>query len=229
MKILVTLLLLFSISINAQTKAGIDLKDLQYLQTGGMWVTNLVVKEPIKGSPYLFENWKTDSKIYTKERTYKIKYFNYNIDKERFEAKFSEDSVLIISTGGIKQIQINNVIMKPYYDVDREKFTFFEEVGRINDIKIIKKYIIKVIEGNFNPMTQKKVTPDRYVNEEHLFIVENQNEPLKRLKLNKSSILKLFESKHKIQVVDFVKKNKLKYNKISDVNKILNFHNSIAI
>ena len=228
-KVLMAALIVLPISIYAQTKAGTDLNDLQYLQTGGMWVTNLRVAEPIKGSPYLFENWNTDSKIYTKERIYKIKFFNYNIAKERFEAKFSEDSVLVISTGGIKQIKINNVVMKPYYDVEANKFNFFEEIGSINDKMVVKKYEIKVVEGNFNPMTQKKITQDRYVSSEHLFVVEDEKMPLKRLKLSKSSILSLMDSDHKPQVVDFVKKNKLKYNKISDVHKILDFHNSIAI
>jgi len=228
-KLFTALLIFLSVSINAQTKAGTDLNDLQYLQTGGMWVTNLVVKEPIKGSPYLFEKWNTDSKIFTKERTYNIKYFNYNIVKEQFEAKFSEDSVLIISTGGIKKIKINNVVMKPYYDIEANKFTFFEEIGNINGKMVVKKYKIKVVEGNFNPMTQKKITPDRYVNSEQLFIVENDKKPLKRLKLKKSSILNLMDSEHKQQIVDFVRKNKLKYNKVSDIYKIVKYYNSMAI
>ena len=228
-KILVAFICLFSISNSAQTKAGTDLNDLQYLQTGGMWVTNQSVEQPIKGSPYLFENWNTDSKIYTKGRIYKIKLFNYNIAQERFEAKFSEDSVLVISTGGIKQININNVIMKPYYDVEANKFTFFEEIGSINNMMVVKKYELKIVEGNFNPMTQKKITPDRYVNLEHLYIVEDDKKPIKRLKLNKSSILNLMDSDSKSQVVDFVRKNKLKYNKILDIHKILDFHNSIEI
>ena len=229
MKIILSILLLLSISIKAQIKDGRELNDLQYLQSTGMWVTNLVVEEPIKGSPYLFENWSNDSKIYTDDKIYKIGSFNYNIAKERFEAKISEDSVLVISTGGIKQIKINNVIMKPYYDSERDKFTFFEEVGSINNRMIIKKYVVKIVTGNFNPMTQKKISPDRYANEEYLYIVDSETRSLKRLKLKKASILNLIESENKPEVIDFVKKHKLKYNNISDVHKILDYHNSIAI
>ncbi len=228
-KIFIITLIILTTSVKAQTKAGTDMNDLQYLHSGGMWVTNLVVEEPIKGSPYLFENWSNDSKIYTDDKIYKIGSFNYNIAKERFEAKFSEDSVLVISTGKIKQIKINDVVMKPYYDSERDKFTFFEEVGSIKNRMIIKKYAVKIVKGNFNPMTQKKISADRYINEEYLYIVDSETGSLKRLKLKKSSILNLIELENKPEVLDFVKKHKLKYNNISDVHKILDYQNSIAI
>lgn len=229
MKIILSILILLSVSIQAQTKAGTDMNDLQYLQTGGMWVKNMVVKEPIKGSPYLFENWYNDSKIYTNERIYKIGSFNYNIAKERFEAKISEDSVLVISTGNINQVKINNVILKPYYEIERDRFTFFEEVGHMNNNQILKKYVVKIKEGNFNPMTQKKISPDRYVNEEYLYIADNKTKLLKRLKLKKSSIINLIDSENKQEVLEFVKSNRLKYNNLSDVQKILDYQKSIAI
>ncbi len=229
MKIILSILILLSVSIQAQTKAGTDMNDLQYLQTGGMWVKNMVVKEPIKGSPYLFENWYNDSKIYTNERIYKIGSFNYNIAKERFEAKISEDSVLVISTGNINQVKINNVILKPYYESERDRFTFFEEVGHMNNNLILKKYVVKIKEGNFNPMTQKKISPDRYVNEEYLYISDNKTKLLKRLKLKKSSIINLIDSENKQEVLEFVKSNRLKYNNLSDVQKILDYQKSIAI
>ncbi len=229
MKIILSILILLSVSIQAQTKAGTDMNDLQYLQTGGMWVKNMVVKEPIKGSPYLFENWYNDSKIYTNERIYKIGSFNYNIAKERFEAKISEDSVLVISTGNINQVKINNVVLKPYYESERDRFTFFEEVGHMNNNLILKKYVVKIKEGNFNPMTQKKISPDRYVNEEYLYIADNKTKLLKRLKLKKSSIINLIDSENKQEVLEFVKSNRLKYNNLSDVQKILDYQKSIAI
>jgi hypothetical protein len=229
MKIILSILILLSVSIQAQTKAGTDMNDLQYLQTGGMWVKNMVVKEPIKGSPYLFENWYNDSKIYTNERIYKIGSFNYNIAKERFEAKISEDSVLVISTGNINQVKINNVVLKPYYESERDRFTFFEEVGHMNNNLILKKYVVKIKEGNFNPMTQKKISPDRYVNEEYLYIADKKTKLLKRLKLKKSSIINLIDSENKQEVLEFVKSNRLKYNNLSDVQKILDYQKSIAI
>lgn len=229
MKIILSILILLSVSIQAQTKAGTDMNDLQYLQTGGMWVKNMVVKEPIKGSPYLFENWYNDSKIYTNERIYKIGSFNYNIAKERFEAKISEDSVLVISTGNINQVKINNVVLKPYYESERDRFTFFEEVGHMNNNLILKKYVVKIKEGNFNPMTQKKISPDRYVNEEYLYIADNKTKLLKRLKLKRSSIINLIDSENKQEVLEFVKSNRLKYNNLSDVQKILDYQKSIAI
>ena len=225
----ISFVFIFSISAIGQTKAGTDLNDLQYLQTGGMWVRNLNVEDPVKGSPYLFENWNNEAKIYMNDKIYKIGSFNYNIAKEQFEAKFSEDSVLVISTGSIKQIKINHIVMKPYYDSERDKFTFFEEIGSIKKGMVLKKYVVKKVESNFNPMTQKKLGPDRYVNEEYLYLADNETKILKRLKLKKSSILNLIDLKKKPEVLDYIKKNKLKYNNISDVHKILDFNNSITI
>lgn len=228
-KIILSILLILSISVTGQTKAGTDLNDLQYLHTGGMWVKNNTVSEPIKGSPYLFETWNNDSKIFTNDRIYKISSLNFNIAKERFEAKFSEDSVLVISTSNINKIVINNIVLKPYYDNESDRFTFFEEVGHITNGKILKKYVVKIKEGNFNPMTQKKISPDRYVNEEYLYVADNETKILKRLKLKKSAILNLIDPENKQEILEFVKRNKLKYSNISDVYRILDYQKSIEI
>ena len=227
-KVFFALIILLSNFSLGQTKAGTDMNDLQFLQTGGMWVRNLPTEEPIKGNPYLFENWNNHAKIFIGDKIYRIGLFNYNIALERFEAKLSEDSVLVISTGAVKKIEFNNIVLKPHYDIEFNKFSFFEELGNINGSVVLKKHVTRIIQGNFNPMTQKKNTPDRYVHEEHLYLLKEEHKPLERLKLKKSAILGLMSSQEKIKVNEFVKKHNLRFSKVNDIQKIFKFYNSLS-
>lgn len=222
------LIFLVTNSILGQTIAGSVMNDIQSLQKGGMWIRNLGVEDPIEGNPYLFENWNNQARIYKDNKIYRIGYFNYNIAQERFEAKLSEDSVLVISIGGVNKIELNDVVLKPHYDVEFNKFSFFEELDRINDCIILKKYLIKIAQGSFNPMTKTRITSDKYVHEEHLYLLKDYKKPLERLKLKKSAILGLMDSQQKNKVTDFVKKHKLRYSKLPDVQRIFKFYNSLS-
>lgn len=222
------LIFLVSNSILGQTIAGSVMNDIQYLQNGGMWISNKGVEDPIEGNTYLFENWNNQAKIYKDNKIYRIANFNYNIAKERFEAKISEDSVLVISTGGVKKIELNDVVLKPHYDVEFNKFNFFEELNSIDDYIILKKYIIKIAPGSFNPMTKTRITSDKYVHEEHLYLLKDEKKPLERIKLKKSKILGLMNSKEKTKVTEFAKKHKLRFSKVPDVQRIIKFYNSLS-
>jgi len=222
------IIFLVSSSILAQSNTRSVMNDIQYLQTGGMWVKNLKVEDPIEGNPYLFENWNNQARIYKGNKIYRIGSFNYNIAKERFEAKLSEDSVLVISTGGVKKIELNDVVLKPHYDIEFYKFNFFEELDSINGSIILKKHVIKILQGSFNPMTKTRITSDKYIHEEHLYLLNDEKKPLVRLKLKKSKILGLMNSKEKTKVNEFAKKNKLRFSKVSDVQRIIKFYNSLS-
>lgn len=204
------------------------MNDIQYLQTGGMWVRNQSVKDRIEGNRYLFDDWNNQARIYKDNKIYRIGSFNYNIAQERFEAKLSEDSVLAISTGGIKKIELNNIVLKPHFDVEFKKFNFFEELDSINGFILLKKHVIKIVQGSIDPMTKTRFTSDKYVREEHFYLLKDEKKPLERLKLKKSSILGLMNSNEKTKVIKFVKKHKLKYSKVPDVQRIIKFYNSLS-
>ena len=217
----------------AQGKAISPINDVQTAQeslaTGGLWVSSNTNKEEIQGTPYLFDSWNTLSKLYTDEQIYSLQHFNYNIELERFEAKFSEDSILIMNTGNLKKIIINNIELTPYYDSEAQKVTFFQEVAKLNAVVLLKKYLVRIQEGSFNPMTQKQIKPDTYVKEEKFYLKTGNESDLKPIKLKKASILKLVDTQHQSKVKAYAKEHKLKYTKVNDVHKILQYYNTLTI
>lgn len=227
--ILNVLLLIVSTSLIAQNTlvGGNNYSDTRsVVVNNGIWVTNPPVKKEIKGTPYLFDNWNNKSQIYIQDRVYDIPSFNYNIRSERFEAKFSEDSLLIINPRYIKKIVINNKVFKRYLDPEFERNSYFEEIIDVNETTIVKKYIIKFQEGNLNPMTQQKISPDKFLKNEQYYLKDNENE-LKLIKLKKSTILSLVQSDKRTIIKNYSKEKKLKFNKIDDVIRLLNFYKTI--
>ena len=231
-KLLYLSLLVLANSLQAQSKAISPVNDIQSanqsLATGGLWVSSKTNDE-IVGTPYLFNTWNNLSKLYTDEAMYSLNSFNYNIELERFEAKFSEDSILIMNTGNLKKIVINTIELTPYYDDEFKKINFFQEVAKIDRAVLLKKFLVRIQEGSFNPMTQAKIKPDSYVKEEQYYIKYKDEVNLKPIKLKKSAILKLIKSDYQSKIKIYAKEHKLKYSKVSDVHRILQYYNTLSI
>tara|TARA_R110000868_G_scaffold100301_2_gene275855 strand:+ start:8029 stop:8724 length:696 start_codon:yes stop_codon:yes gene_type:complete len=229
-KLLYLALIVLVNSLQAQSKDVSLVKDIQranqVFPNGGFWVSNSA-KDEIEGTPYLFNTWDNLSTLYTEDAVYSLNSFNYNIQLERFEAKFSEDSILIINTGNIKKIIINNIELKPYYDNEYRKIIFFEEIAKVDKVVLLKKNLVRVQKGSLNPMTQKKIKPDSYIVEEEFYVKNMDEVDLKPIKLKKSEILKLIKSDYQTKIILYAKEHGLKYYKLSDVHKILQYYNSL--
>lgn len=232
MKKIIILNLLFLVSANlvvAQTLLGggsgfSDTKNI--VVTNGLWITNKKTKKAIKGTPYLFNDWKNNSQVYIKDKAYKIPLFNYNVRSERFEAKFSKDSILIINPRNVTKVIINNKTFKRYLDPEYQRNSYFEEMSTIDDVSLIKKYIVSVKEGDLNPMTQQQISPDEYVKRE-VFYIKDENNNLKKIRLKKSVVLSLIKPEKRNAIKEYSKKNRLKLNRSNDVIKLLSYYKTI--
>jgi hypothetical protein len=79
-----------------------------------------------------------------------------------------------------------------------------------------------------DPLTKEYVTPKQYVPEKDYFVLKHsEGGEISPLKLKKSAVLKLIDDSYLIDVKDFIKKQRLKYNQIHDVNRILSYYYSI--
>lgn len=195
---------------------------------GGLWVSNNTPNNVIKGSPYLFESWHSDNALIfmTDDRAYKIRSINYNVQLERFEAKFSEDSVLALNPKNIKKIDINNRTFKRYLDPVFQRNSYFEELISTKSIKVLRKFETEIIEGNFNPMTQQKISEDQMVKIEKYYYTED-GEILTEMKFSKGAILKLIDSDKKDAVKQYAKDNSLNFKDINDLKFILKYYNTL--
>lgn len=191
-------------------------------------VYNKEIKTPVDGSPYLYDSWFNQSKIYFKDKVYNISSFNYNVYSDRFEAKLSKDSVLIINPDGVNKVVMNNKTFERYYDPETQKNYYFEQLIKFDHYILVKKYTKKVKSGSVNPLTKQKLTNDILVQDEHFYLndVNNEND-LRVIKLNKSEILSRINKEHLEQVKSFVKEKGLNYKDEKDIIKIITYYNSL--
>jgi len=194
----------------------------------GLWVTNSPANSEIKGSPYLFDTWKSDNALIfmSDKKTYKIRSINYNVQLERFEAKFAEDSVLALNPKNINKIVVNNRTFKRYLDPQFLRNSYFEELVKTKSITILRKFEAEVIEGNFNPMTQQKISDDHMVKNEKYYYTED-GKLLSEMKLAKGAILKLVDSNKKDALKQYAKDNDLNFKEINDLKILMKYYNSL--
>lgn len=195
----------------------------------GTKISNSKNKIKVEGNLYLYKSWNNSGKIYFSDKVYILKSFNYNIYSDRFEIKLTEDSVFIINPGNVKMILINDKIFKRYLDQEFQRNIYFEEIIDFKEFKLLKKLGVIIREGTLDPLTKVKIQPDRFLRKDSYYLKNNENDDLEKIKLNKSKIISLINDNQDVinNVKQFAKKNKLSYKKIDDVNKILEFYNSL--
>lgn len=193
----------------------------------GVWVVNKSNQKKIDGTPYLFKNWFQKGKIYFEDRTYIIDALNYNVQAERFEAKISDDSVFALNHGNFYKVEINGKSFSRHLDPDFQRNTYFEDIIHFKSKQLLKKYAVKIKEGQVNPMTMQKIQPDKYIKNEQFYILKDSSDELKKVKLKKSTILSLIDESNKPIIKEYVKENRLSYKRVEDVFKILNYYNTL--
>ncbi|TYA53307.1 hypothetical protein [Formosa maritima] len=229
------LVILFALSINfsfSQASSNASANSLanssRMLANNGLWINNNSSNSELKGSPYLFDSWNSDNAVIymADDRAYRLKSLNYNVRLERFEAKFSEDSVLALNPKNINKIVVDNRTFKRYLDPEFQRNSYFEEIVKTNSITILRKFETEIVEGNFNPMTQQKMTDDQIIKKEKYYSTEN-GEILTEMKFTKGAILKLVDADKKDTVKQYAKDNDLNFKDVNDLKSILKFYNTI--
>lgn len=193
----------------------------------GTWIKTRDNISTIKGSTYLFDSWHNNAKLYVDDKVYNIRAFNFNIQNQRFEAKFSEDSVLIMNTSKIKRIVVRDKVFNRFELEDNTSNPFFEVIGSFDNSILLKKYDLDIQEGSFNHMTQKLITPSVYIIKEEYFTANLDGTDVKSTKLKKSTILRLFEKDKQDKVEEYADENKLNFKDENDVHQIFEYSNSL--
>ncbi|RIA10483.1 hypothetical protein OE09_2348 [Flavobacteriaceae bacterium MAR_2010_72] len=231
-RIILVLITLFNITVNAQnleqlTRSREITEIRSNLNLDGIKDVQGKKQSNVDGSPYLFKTWNNLSKIIYEDKEFVVAEFNYNIYSERFEAKLSEDSVVIINPRNIEKIVINNRIFGRYLDPEFQRNSYFEEVAKVDDQLLLKKYTVKIKKGSLNPLTKEKLTNDALVQDEVFYLCDLKDNKLKKIKLKKSTVQSLFNKDHIETVKSYVKEQRLSYKDADDLKKIVNYYNSI--
>ncbi len=183
----------------------------------------------IEGSIYLFKSWNNLSRIWFEDKIFDLESVNYNLRHQRFEIRLKNDSILIVNpaTAQVKQVLINNRVLKPYYNKELSRDTFFEVLWNSDEYSLLSNYKLRINPGAQDPMTKTYTSSKKYSQTSNYYIKKNNEEQMTSIKLKKSEILKLIDDSNLDDVKRFVKKRNLKYNRIPDVKDILTYYNSI--
>ena len=193
----------------------------------GMWLKSSNQRSNIKGSPYLYDSWLNNGKVFLNDRVISMMSFNYNMKLERFEAKISEDSVFAVDPQGIKKVEIRGNEFIRTLDPEFQRNSYFEKIADINGKMLLEKHIIELKEGQVNPMTMKKMQKDALIKREIYYIANDKGEDLKKFKLKKGSILSLINKSKVSSVKVYVKEKKLKFKNPEDVKAMLEFSKTL--
>lgn len=230
--ILIVFLVFFTYFSNAQDSAYSEdysgENDIRRnIVSNGVWIKNKDLLTDIKGSLYLYDSWLNNAKLYIDKKVYNIMSFNFNVMNQRFEAKFSEDSVLIMNTGNIDRIVIRDKIFDKFDLEDNTSNPFFEVIGRFDKSILLKKYNLFIKEGSLNPMTQKMIRPSQYIINEIYFVSNLDGTNVNEIKLKKSTILDLFDKNKQDKVKEYADENHLNFKEEKDVQRIFLYTNSL--
>ena len=225
MRILLTLIFLFSNFVLSQTNTQTDFRSALTGESTNFG-TSFFYNQPSKvilGSAYLFDEWNNDGEIQTLTgERFLVRNINLNISRNAFEAKINDnDSIFSFNFNNIKQIIINGKYYKNYFN--NEDNRVYELVYSGKTFSILKGFTVKLVTGSGNPMVNR--SNDKYVKKESYFIRSTDKKTIESFKMNKRSLNKLFENKLKdvSRIQAFIDSGNLSYKDEKDVIRMLEF------
>lgn len=189
----------------------------------GIWAPAKVEDKTITGTNYLFNNFEGLYVVTNKAgNSFKLMNLNYNLSHGTLETKISKDSVFQYDLKEVDYVISGNKKYKNLGESDLNGLVL--EVSKGKKFDIYKKIEISVLEGTINPMTQEKIQQDKYVQLYTYYC--NTNGKFEKIKLNKSTFLKLVKDKQ-TEVKDYAKANNLDFSNDIDVNIILKYYETL--
>ncbi len=230
MKTKITLLLFLVLSVavsHAQTEYKLrQLMDfLNTKMTREEWNKN-PDQSNFKGSPYLEDDF-TEGTVYTVQ---KDKYVDvpmrYNIYNDDVEFKNTSGKVLAIAKPDeIEKVEIGNhqLFYIPYVITKKVKQGYLELVEGGNASLFIKHSVIfKDAEA---PGAYKEAEPAQFVTMADEFYIRIGEEAAEMI-TNKKDLIEIFAD-HKNEIETYIKKHKIKTNKVDSLSELVKYYNSL--
>lgn len=204
-------------------------------QAGTIFTTNMdELYEGVKGTPYLYDEWKPGN-IYLTDSTFikdvKIKY-NVYTDDLLYLNSTSGDS-LIINRNMIWKFEItdtpsDDIVLMEEMDLkpgktDKKGFVRLIYDGRT---KLILKYNKTFIRANYKGAYAAGNKYDEYTDDYQYYIIKSTNTPV-RIKLNKNSVVKALSDKEE-KVRAYTGEHQLNLKNEDDVAELVKFYDNIT-
>ncbi len=193
--------------------------------TTGVWIIKNKMNEKIKGDAYILKDFDHSAIIKIKGgKMYKVRHVNYNAQHGQLVAKFARDSLFVFNPSNIETVEFSDFTLKPFYVPERKQILFYEFLGSSGEKEVLKEYTVRIKEGVFNPMTQRKMGSDSYVMHTNYVIYEDGK--LDDIKLKKKVFKNIFEDNFKT-IDQFVDEKNLSYKNEEDVKQIFAYQNEL--
>ena len=175
------------------------------------------------GSPLLSSEKHNVLTIYSKDnKVFTFSQGNYNTKEDKFVVWLSKDSIYQFSNSEIDSATINDLKFKRIKSQNDERN--YAILAETNSFSVVKGYFFSTLEADINPLTGKRLSKDKIVVKESVFIYKNGN--LEEFKLSKKNVLKLMSNKRK-EIQGYVAKNKLSYKSDRDLKRIFKYYDSL--
>ncbi len=190
--------------------------------TGDLTSVTTREAEPVTiGNVYLFPSWINAAQLYTStKKEFSIDNLNYNVKTDNFEIKMTKDSVFILKPSYLEQITLQGKTFK-YYTTSSTSKGFYEILYHGQNLSLLKKYYVRLIQGKLNPL-DGSISPNTYYVSHKYFI--KRDTIFSKLDNKKKSLLAAFPKKEK-QLKSFIKKNKLSPKKEEHFIRIFKYIN----
>ncbi len=206
----------FGVLLHAQRK--FTLLGYHRISSGTIYIEN----REIKGSVYLFDKWNNKNTVYLNNgKTTKADSININVDTNKLVIK-QDGLIYNIEKEYYKHIIIDNKMYKVFSFNKENKI--YEVVEKAKNNTLLRGYKVTYVVAKVKPYQMDNNKSDEYKKQSSYYIKKENS--IKRIKLKKKSILKLFEDK-KDAIVQYVKQNRLSYKKEKDVKKIFKYYHNL--
>lgn len=193
------------------------------MRTSGFWIPGVPIENSIKGTFYLFPDFKGQYKVISKNGdSFNLLNLNYNLKTKTLETFVSKDSVFQYDLGQIGYVLANSNKYKVNSDGNLKGLSL--EVYNSEKVQFFKYFYIISEKAVINPMTNVIISEAEYIHVFAYYLYLNGKEV--KIKLNKNDVLNALIDK-KNAVKEYVKSNKLVYSSEMDICKILKYYESI--
>jgi hypothetical protein len=226
MKIISTTLSIVFLGILSAASQGINLPT-DYIRNEVQG--NNLRLDKVQGSPYLNSEFDY-GKVHVGEEMYGGQ-MRYNAFSDEIQLKENDGKIISLlkrnyisaefnsKTFEIHSFEKNGKIKQGYFSVLVSRSS--KDLGAI----VLQRFKKNLIPAKEASSSYTKATPARFADENNIYIKVDA-EPAKQIKLNKKGILSLLP-KNKSKVEAFIKKNRLKLKKETELMTLVNYYNSL--
>ncbi|MCF6295215.1 MAG: hypothetical protein L3J25_05950 [Flavobacteriaceae bacterium] len=218
--------------LNNQNRFSTDLNGVQNFVESGVLSTTIGKENPnIKGSPYITTNFIPANISVSTNQIFSVK---YNAFLDEFEVLGKDDVIYAINKNESKDVTIIMLNTKKKYQV----FNYFNSENDLDlgyfihlnnpnsEIKLLKKEKIIFISEKLSSTGYDKAQPAEYKRSKDKFYLKIRDLEVILLPKNKKKLTKLFLGSEK-EILNFIKTEKIKLNKETDLVKLINYLNQI--